>query len=134
MRLNGGAKDVERFVGALSGQRLSVREIELLAQGYFRGPDSFRAEINQGNVALPLERMKHVPPRGEGCSGFEGAMLNDLELVQKYMLRVVGKSEDRRLASGPFHAQSHLLAAGIISREPTFLAAVRRLHDRGRQA
>jgi hypothetical protein len=134
MRLNGGAKDVERFIGALSGQRLSVREIELLAQGYFRGPESFRAEIDQGNVALPLARMKPVSPRGEGCSGFEGAMLNDLELVQKYMWRVVGKSDDQRLESGPFHAQSHLLAAGIISREPTFLAAVRRLHDRGRQA
>jgi len=134
MRINGGAKEVERFVSALGGQRLSVREIELLAQGYFRGPASFRAEIDQGNVALALERMKPVPLRCEGCSEFEGAMLHDLELVQRYMLRVVGKSEDERLESDPFHAQSYLLAAGIISREPTFLAAVRRLHDRGGQA
>ncbi|MDO8597863.1 MAG: hypothetical protein Q7R45_14730 [Sulfuricaulis sp.] len=133
MRLNGGAKEVERFVSALSGQRLSGREIEFLAQGYFRGPESFRQEIDQGNVALALERMKQVPPRCAGCSELEGAMLNDLELVQRYMLRVVDKSEDQRLASGPFHAQSYLLAAGIISREPAFLAAVRRLHDRGGQ-
>jgi len=32
---------------------LSVREIELLARGYFRGPDALRAEIRQGNLALP---------------------------------------------------------------------------------
>ncbi len=134
MRMNGGAQQVERFVGAVSGQRLSVREIELLAQGYFRGPASLRVEIDQGNVALALARMKPVAPRREGCSEFEGAMLQDLESVQSTMVRVTGRSEDERLQSGAFHAQSGLLAAGIISREPAFLSAVRRLHDRGRPA
>jgi len=135
MRLNGGAQRVERFVSAVSGQRLSVREIEFLAQSYFRGPESWRAEIDQGNVALALARMKSAPPAPRaGCSEFEGAMLHDLEAVQNYMLRVTGKSGDERLHSGAFHAQAGLLAAGILCREPAFLSAVRRLHDRGRQA
>ncbi|HEX9784352.1 MAG TPA: hypothetical protein VGA56_16695 [Opitutaceae bacterium] len=57
MRLNGGAKQVEQFVSALSGQHLSVREIELLVQGYFCGSETLRAEIEWGNLALSLQRM-----------------------------------------------------------------------------
>jgi len=38
MRMNGrGKQEVEEFVLALSGKKLSVRGIEQLARGYFRG-------------------------------------------------------------------------------------------------
>jgi hypothetical protein len=131
MRMNGGGKEVEEFVLAVSGQGLSVREIEFLARGYFRGGESFRQEIRQGNLALPLERMKEVPASADGCSEFERAMLRDLEVALKYMLRVMGKSEDSRLESPAFHAQSQLLAAAILTRAPAWLQSVRRLHDRG---
>jgi hypothetical protein len=132
MRINGGAKEVEEFVLAVSGQGLSVREIEFLARGYFRGGEAFRQEIRQGNLALPLERMKEARAAGaDGCSEFESGCLRDLEVVQKYMLRVMGKSEDARLESAAFHAQSQLLAAAILTRAPAFLQSVRRLHDRG---
>ena len=134
MRLNGDAKEVDEFVTAVSGQRLSVREIELLARGYFRGPDTLRAEIRQGNLALPLERMKAAPAGAAGCSELETGMLRDLELTQKYMLRVMSRGEDERLASQAFHVQAQLLTAGILSREAGFVQSVRRLHDRGGQA
>jgi hypothetical protein len=134
MRLNGGAKQVEAFVTAVSGQGLSVREIEQLAHGYFRGPESLRVEIDQGHVALALERMKEAAPVADGCSEFERGMLRELEMANRSMLRVRAKSEDGRLSSGPFHAQAHLLTEGILSRGESFLAAVRRLHDRGRPA
>jgi len=43
MRMNGVKKqEIEDFVVAVSGKKLSVREIEQLAHGYFRGPASFR--------------------------------------------------------------------------------------------
>jgi hypothetical protein len=125
---------VEEFVVAVSGQRLSVREIELLARGYFRGPEALRAEIRQGNLALPLERMKAAPAGAAGCSELETGMLRDLEVTQKYMLRVMSKGGDERLASRAFHAQAQLLTAGILSREAGFVRSVRRLHDRGGQA
>ncbi|MDA1016353.1 MAG: hypothetical protein O3A00_18080 [Planctomycetota bacterium] len=42
MRMNGvGQNEIERFVQAVAGARLSVREIELLAHGYFRGTPFF---------------------------------------------------------------------------------------------
>ena len=46
MRMNGvSGEQVEQFVMAVSDKDLSVRDIEQLAHGYFRGPDSFRQEI-----------------------------------------------------------------------------------------
>lgn len=135
MRMSGVKKtEIEQFVVAVSGKNLSVREIEQLAHGCFRGPESFRQEVFKGNVALPLERLKQVPPDPEGCSEFERVVLHDLEILQKYMQRVMGKSQDPRLQSRPFHAQSHLLTAGILSRSQAFLHSLRQLHDRNGQA
>ena len=135
MRLNGvRAEQVEEFVAALSGRGLSVREVEQLAHGFFRGPESFRQEILKGNLALPLERMRQVPQSSDGCSEFERILLGDLELTQKYMQRVMGKSQDKRLESRAFHAQCHLLTAGILSRSRAFLDTLKQLHDRNGQA
>jgi len=126
--------EVEEFVAALSGKRLSVREIELLANGYFRGPASFREQILHGNVALPLEQLRHAASVADGCTAFEQAMLKDLEITQKYMQRVMGKSHDPRLSTPAFHAQAHLLLAGLLSREEAFIQSVRQLHDRSGKA
>lgn len=121
MRMNGVKKsEVEDFVVALSGKRLSVRDIEQLAHGYFRGPESFREEIRSGNIALSLDRMRRVSADPDGCNDFERALLKDLEITQKYIQRVMGKATDRRLLTRSFHAQANLLTAGILSRASAF--------------
>jgi hypothetical protein len=136
MRLNGeGSQPVEQFVAAVSGKGLSVREIEQLAHGFFRGPESFREEIRQGNLALPLARMRQMPQSPDACSQFERVLLGDLEITQKYMQRVMGKSQEQnKLTSRAFHAQCHLLTAGILSRSRAFFHTLRQLHDRNGQA
>ena len=135
MRMNGvRGEEVEQFVVAVSDKGLSIRDIEQLAHGYFRGPDSFRQEILKGNLALPLKRLREVPQNPDGCSESERVMLRDLELTQKYMQRVMGKSQDSRLKSRPFHAQANLLSAAILSRAPTFNQSLKQLHDRSGQA
>ena len=135
MRMNGvSGEKVEQFVMAVSDKDLSVRDIEQLAHGYFRGPDSFRQEILKGNLALPLKRLREMPQNPDGCSEFERVMLRDLEITQKYMQRVMGKSQDSRLKSRPFHAQANLLSAAILSRVPAFNQSLKQLHDRSGQA
>jgi hypothetical protein len=135
MRMNGVSQEQgEQFVVAVSGKGLSVRDIELLSNGYFRGPESFRQEILKGNLALPLQQMKQVPQPPDACSEFERVLLGDLEITQKYMQRVMGKSQDQRLQSRAFHAQCHLLTAGILSRSQAFLHSLKQLHDRSGQA
>ncbi len=135
MRMNGvQKKDVEEFVEAVSGKKLSVREVEQLAHGYFRGPDWFREEIRNGHFALALERMKQVPENPDGCNEFERVLLKDLEILEKYLRRVVGKSQDQRLKTRTFYAQANLLTAGILSRVGALTKAIRDLHDRTGQA
>jgi hypothetical protein len=86
MRMNGGGREaIEPFVTALSGKGLSVRQIEQLAHGYFRGPEDLREQIRSGNVALPLERLRPSSMGVDGCTPLEQAMLKDIEVAQKYM-------------------------------------------------
>lgn len=135
MRMNKVPRQqIDQFVVAVSGKKLSVREIEQLAHGCFRGPGSFREEVFKGNIALPLARLQQVPPDPQGCNEFERVLLGDLEILQKYMQRVIGKSQDERLQSRSFHAQSHLLTGGILSRQAAFLHTLKTLHDRNGQA
>jgi hypothetical protein len=135
MRMNGiSGEQVEQFVLAVSGKGLSVRDLEQLAHGYFRGPEAFRQEILNGNLALPLRRLRQVPQPPDGCSEFERVLLGDLELTQKYMQRVMGKGQDPRLKSRAFHAQANLLCAALLSRLPAFNHSLKQLHDRSGQA
>src|SRR5919108_584036 len=135
MRMNGVKKqDIEDFVVALSGEKLSVREIEQLAHGYFRGPASFREAIRDGHIALALNWVAQVPEDPDGSNEFERVLLKDLEVTHKYMQRVMGKSEDRRLKTRVFLAQAHLLTAGILSQSRPFVEVMRKLHDRCGQA
>lgn len=135
MRMNGVRKrDIEEFVMAVSGKGLSVRDIDQLAHGWFRGPAEFAEQIRAGNVAFPLERMRQVPTDEDGCSEYERVFLKDLEISRKYMQRTMGKSLDRRLKNRAFHAQAHLLIAGILSIAPSYIQTMRKLHDKCGQA
>lgn len=131
MRMNGTRKrEVEEFIEAVSGKKLSVRQIEQLAHGYFRGPDWFREEVRNGNFALPLERVKNAPENLDGCNESERDFLKDLEIAQKYIQRVINKSNNPRLKTRAFCAQANLLAAGILSRTSALSKTVKAVYDR----
>jgi len=135
MRMNGvSGEQIDQFVMAVSGKKLSVREIEQLAHGFFRGPKSFAQEILKGNLALSLKTMRQALADSLGCSDFERILLKDLELTGRYMQRVMGKARDPRIKSRAFHAQSHLLSAGILNQTTPFHQIIKELHDRNRQA
>ncbi|MCP4964738.1 MAG: chromosome partitioning protein ParB [bacterium] len=125
-------KDIEGFVSAVSGKKLSVREIDKLAHGYFRGPEWFRKEIDNDNLTLVTARMKEVPDPPDRCDGFEGVMLRDLDSLSKSMQRMVIKTQDRRLAvpTGVFCSQANILLSGLLGRMSGFQQALRGLHDR----
>jgi hypothetical protein len=131
MRMNStGHEEIDTFVGSVAGKKLSVREIEQLAHGYFRGPEWFRKEVQDGNFALALERMKRVPEAPDGTNRFERVLLGDLEIVGKYMQRTTTKSQDPKIQTRAFCAQANLLLSGILSRLSAFAQAMRSLHDR----
>jgi len=71
-----------------------------------------------------------VPQDPDSCSDLERVFLHDLEQTQKAMLRVIGKSQDPKLASAAFRAQANLLTAALLGQTPAFLRTLRQLHDR----
>jgi hypothetical protein len=128
------AEQLERFVKAVAGPRRSVRDIELLAQGYFRGPAALREAIEAGKVNWSLEQLKCVPEDREGCNEFERVLLGDMDSLQKSLQRVLLKCQDRRLQSRAFFAQANLLAGGLLSQLEPFREGMRAFYDRSGNA
>ena len=123
-------EEIECFVKAVAGKRLSVRDIELLAQAYFRGPDSLRQAIDEGKMSWSLDYMKHVPEDIEGCNEFERVLLKDLQAVQKLMQRIMAKFRNDRLKSRAFYAQANLLTGSLLTKLDPFSERMKEFHDR----
>jgi hypothetical protein len=135
MRINKvTSQEIEEFVGAVSGKKLSIRDIDLLAHGYFKGAEDFRQQIRSGNLLWGLAHLKEITMQASGCTHAEKRMLNDLQIVQKYMQRVTVASRDPRLRTNAFYSQANLLAAAIVGKLQGFSTAMREFHDRSGQA
>ena len=131
MRMNGVAQEeIERFVQAVAGAKLSVREIELLAHGYFRGTPSLRQAIERGHWRWTLDQMQAVPADPEGLSPFERALLRDLERLLQGMQGVMTRCDSPRLQTRGFHAQANLLLAGLLGRRDSFFKKMEEFYDR----
>jgi len=131
MRMNGRSRDqVERFVRAVAGQRLSVRDIELLARAYFRGPAALREAIEGGKLAWSLDQLQGVPEDREGCNEFERTLLKELEVLRRCMQRVMAKCQDARLANRAFWAQANLVSGGLLSIWEPFCQTMKAFYDR----
>ena len=134
-RMNGVTQpEIERFIQAVAGKRLSVRDIELLAHGYFRGADSLREAISQGKWNWSLEQMKNVPDDAEGCNDFERVLLKELQAVQKLMQRIMAKCHHERLQSRAFFAQANLLLGSLLTKLKPFGEKMKEFHDRSGHA
>ncbi|MGD9182481.1 MAG: chromosome partitioning protein ParB [Desulfobacterales bacterium] len=135
MRLNSVKSDeVDDFVKSVAGMGLSVRDIDLLAHGYFKGSNDFREQIRNGNISWGLERLKQTRQPADECTNFERGFLNVIEITLKYMQKLTARCQDKRYKTGAFYAQANLLSGGIIRQIEPFSKAIRNLHDQTRQA
>ncbi|MBA7531122.1 hypothetical protein ES705_23333 [subsurface metagenome] len=126
-------KDVDEFVNLVSGKNLSLRDIELLAHGYFKGSEEFRQQIKSGNISWGLSRLRESSAKRTTCTELERRMLNDLEITQKYMQRVTYRSKDTRFKTNSFYSQANLLSGGIVRQMDAFTKAIGEFHDRSGQ-
>jgi hypothetical protein len=135
IRMNGVNKnEIDEFVGSVAGRKLSIRGIEILAHGYFKGSDELRSQIKSGNILWALSRLKETSKNAGDCTELERQMLRDLEITQKYMQRVTYKSQDKRYNTDCFFAQANLLSGGILRQLDAFTQALRQFYDRTGQA
>lgn len=124
-------EEIDKFIDLVSGKELSIRDIELLAHGYFRGSDDFRRQIRDGDISWGLDQLKKQSlSSASDCSTLECSMLKDLEITQKYMQRVIYKSRDTRFKNNSFYAQANLLSGGILRIMNEFQKSIRGLHDK----
>ncbi len=131
MRINCVKKDeVDEFVNTVAGRHLSTRDIDLLANAYFKGPDEFRKQIKNGNISWGLNRLKQSHPAGCDCTERERQMLKALEITQKYMQRLILRCNDTRFKTNTFYAQANLLSGGILRQLDAFNQAIRQIYDR----
>ncbi|MDA3788796.1 MAG: hypothetical protein PF503_09920 [Desulfobacula sp.] len=135
IRMNSIAKnEIDEFVKLVAGKGLSIRDIELLANGFFKGSDNLRQQIKEGNNPWGLNQLKKISPRTTECTSAEQMMLRDLESVQRYMQKITCRAGDDSLGNDTFQVQASLLVQGIIDIMDNFIIAVRDLYDRCEQA
>jgi hypothetical protein len=127
-------KQIDKFVGSVAGKKLSIRDIEILAHGYFKGGDQLRRQIESGDILWALSRLKQTSSNAGDCTELERQMLRELEITRKYMQRVTCKSQDKRFTTSGFFAQANLLSGGILRQLDPFAQAIRQFYDRTRQA
>ena len=125
--------DVDEFVEAVSGKNLSIRDIETLAHGYFKGSEDFRKQVKDGHIPWALTRLKDRSANATDCTTIERSMLNDLQIVQKYMQRVICRSRDERYQSKAFFVQANLIAGGILRQMDMFAKSIKGIHDKSGQ-
>lgn len=125
-------EEIDEFVNAVAGKHLSIRNIEKLAYGYFKGSLDYREQIKKGNISWVFERLRERPS-DTTCNESERAMLRDLEIVQKYMQKVMFRSKDKGFRNNTFYSQANLLAGGILSKIDTFSKTLKEFYDRTRQ-
>ena len=126
--------EIDSFVKCVAGKKLSIRDIDYLANGYFKGSADFREQINSGNLLWGLKRLKQASKIADGCNERERAMLKSLEITLRYIQRLTAQCNDAGSKSNAFYAQANLLSGGIIRQMDTFSIAIRAFHDRTGQA
>ena len=127
-------EDIDEFVTLISGKDLSIRDIEILANGYFKGSEEIRNQIRDGNIKWSLKKLNQSISPDDDCTSIERRMLNDLGIIQKYMQRVSYSSGDKRFKNNSFFAQANLLSGGILRNMDLFQKSIKELHDRSRKA
>lgn len=115
-RLNlASSTEVDNFVRAVSGKCLSVKDIDLLANGYFNGGQEFKEQIKNGNFVWSIDKLKKSERQESGLKDEEKRVLKDLEIASKYIGRIIFKLP-RLQINNDLHATGGLLAEGILDK------------------
>jgi ParB-like chromosome segregation protein Spo0J len=119
-RLNKESKsNIDDFVDAVSGKKLVHRDIELLANGWFNGNEEMRKQIKSGDLGWTIENLKKINSSDDdkSLSENEKRVLKDLEVTQKYMIRVINRLPYVQGYSSQYKTKVLFFANGILEKE-----------------
>ncbi len=109
-------KEVEDFMEATSNKGLSGKDIDLLANGYFKGSDEVRSQIKEGNLSWTMNKLKNFQKEDCKLSTDENRMHRDLDIVGKYMGHIIFKLPSLKDRSKYFNSTAGILAEGILDK------------------
>jgi hypothetical protein len=130
-------REVEEFMQACAGRKLSTRQLEVLARGYFEGRSRIRDEIRQGNFDWSLTELRgvmpHDDPRSEGLSEVERGLIRDLDMVTRALARISLKSRGAKISSAAFCAEAELFCGGLLGRFDLYRASIQEIYAQCRK-
>jgi len=129
-------KEVDEFVSVCAQRRLSARQLEVLARGYFEGRHRIKEEIRAGNFDWSLKElrgvMSHDNPRAEGLSELELGLIRDLDIASRSLSRILLKSRGAEIKSPGFCAEAELFCGGILSRFDAYKGCLEGIYAQSR--
>jgi ParB/RepB/Spo0J family partition protein len=109
-------KEIENFMEVTSSKGLSGKDLDLLANGYFRGSDEIKSQIKNGNLAWTMNKLKNFQKADCKLNDNENRLHRDLDIVGKYMGRIVFKLPSLKDKSKHFNSTAGILAEGILDK------------------
>jgi hypothetical protein len=136
-RLNGGASrsDIDEFVSLTAGKGLGTREVEMLANAFFRGGDEIRKQLRSGDLGWCLQEMQKRADSAKSSelTEAENRCVRDLEIIGGCMNRLGLKLPSQDATNPAFRARADLLADQIISKLQPFTKTLKDFYDRCRK-
>lgn len=108
---------VDSFVNHVSGKKLSSRDIDRLIYGYFRGGNKVKKQIEEGNINWTLKALKEDTAslsQEIELSTDERRIISDLEILQKYISKVMHHFTDTTPSGIEFKKNASLLIRGVL--------------------
>lgn len=126
--------DIDAFVKSVSGKSLSIRMIEFLSHGFFRGGPDMREQIEFGNIDWTLNQLKQQAKSSPPViNEWEAKTLKNLELVQGCIVRIPYLLKDTRIQSNEFFSEADLLTETILKSIGLFIKTLRWFYDQRRE-
>jgi len=127
---------VSAFVGCVSGKGLSSRDIDRLAQAYFKGDAMMKSQIEKGELDWTLRQLKEgdagvAQPRNN-LSELESRVLSQLETVCAYSIKLSYGLKDTRLVSNDFFVHGAKVAQKVLTNWDGFHHTLREFYDTSR--
>lgn len=119
-RLNKESKSsIDNFVDAVSGKKLVHRDIELLANSWFNGNEEMRKQIKDGEIGWTIENLKKNNSADDDklLGENEKRVIKDLEITQKYMIRVINRLPYVQGYSSHYKTKILFFANAILEKE-----------------
>lgn len=129
-------KAVSSFVACVAGKGLGTRDIDRLAQAYFKGGDVLKSQIEKGELDWTLRQLKEGDAGQEkardNLSELESRVLSQLETVCAYSVKLSYGLKDTRLASHDFFTYGTEVAQKALKNWDGFHHTLQEFYDSAR--